>query len=98
MSVFADDSDISAKRETALRAILDSLPAAYRIPMGGQFRAMVDAMNEQQLTQCVDDIREGKAAAQRGDMDALINLARHWATDEQIKQYLPVAQNMLKAG
>lgn len=96
--VFADDAPIDARREVALKAILDALPPAFRIPMRGQFETMVNAMNEQQLTQVISDIREGKEAAAAGDFERMIDLARHWASDEQIAAYMPMAQSMLQTG
>lgn len=95
-SIFSDDAPLDAKRETALKQMCDTLPVAYRIPLRPQLRLMVKAMDEQQLAQLTEDIERGQTAAQAGDMDTIMEIARHWASDDQIREYLPMAESMLK--
>jgi hypothetical protein len=94
--IFADDAPLDARRETALATMLAAMPAAFRIPMRPQLTQILEAMTEQQVTQAIADLQAAREAAQRNDLDGMLELARHWASDEQIRAYMPQLQAMMK--
>lgn len=98
MGIFADDAPLDARRESTLNELMQAVPVAFRIPMRPQFAKLVNGMTDEQLRQVVEDLRAAQVAANNGDIEGVVKLARHWASDEQIREYLPMAQSMLSAG
>ena len=96
MPVFSDDAPLDAKREAALRRLMEMCPAPFRVLAGPMVRVAIQNATEAEISALMIDVDTLPELAESGDMDGVVALARRYgATDEMVGMYMPLFENAL---